>query len=43
MADARPQLIGLLYSARHLLEERSSELGDTDSVAGTVVFEKNVG
>ena len=42
MIDARPQMIGLLDSARHLLEELSSELGVTDPVAGTVVFEKNI-
>lgn len=41
MADARPQMIGLLDSARHLLEELSPELGVTDPVSGTVVFEKN--
>ena len=40
MADARPQMIGLLDSARHLLEELSPELGVTDPVSGTVIFEK---
>ena len=39
MADARPQMIGLLDSTRHLLEELSPELGVTDPVSGTVVFE----
>ena len=42
MADARPQMIGLLDSARHLLEELSPELGVTDPVSGTVVFEKHM-
>ena len=42
MTDARPQMIGLLYSTRHLLEELSSELGVTDPVSGTVVFEKQI-
>ena len=42
MADARPQMIGLLYSTRHLLEELSPELGVTDPVSGTVVFEKQI-
>ena len=42
MADARPQMIGLLDSTRHLLEELSRELGVTDPVSGTVVFEKQI-
>ena len=42
MADARPQMIGLLDSTRHLLEELSPELGVTDPVSGTVVFEKQI-
>ena len=42
MANARPQMIGLLDSARHLLEELSPELGVTDPVSGTVVFEKHI-
>ena len=42
MADARPQMIGLLDSIRHLLEEQSPELGVTDPVSGIVVFEKNI-
>ena len=42
MVDARPQMIGVLDSARHLLEELSPELGVTDPVSGTVVFEKHV-
>ena len=40
MANARPQMIGLLDSTRHLLEELSPELGVTDPVSGTVVLEK---
>ena len=42
MANARPQMIGLLNSTRHLLEELSPELGATDPVSGTVVFEKQI-
>ena len=42
MADARPQMIGLLDSTRHLLEELSPELGVTDPVSGAVVFEKQI-
>ena len=40
MANARPQMIGLLDSIRHFLEELSPELGVTDPVSGAVVFEK---
>ena len=40
MTNAMPQMIGLLDSTRHLLEELSPELGVTDPVSGTVVFEK---
>ena len=40
MKNAMPQMIALLDSARHLLEELSPELGVTDPVSGTVVFEK---
>ena len=40
LADARPQMIGLLDSIRHLLEELSPELGVTDPVSGAVVSEK---
>ena len=40
MINAMPQMIGLLDSTRHLLEELSPELGVTDPVSGTVVFEK---
>ena len=42
MQNAMPQMISLLDSARHLLEELSPELGVTDPVAGTVVFEKQI-
>ena len=42
MADARPQMIWLLDSTRHLLEELFPELGVTDPVSGTVVFEKQI-
>ena len=42
MAEARPQMIELLNSTRHLLEELSPELGVTDPVSGTVVFEKQI-
>ena len=42
MLDARPQMIGLLDSTRHLLEELTPELGVTDPVSGTVVFEKQI-
>jgi hypothetical protein len=42
MTSAMPQMIGLLDSARHLLEEMSPELGVTDPVSGTVVFEKEI-
>ena len=42
MQNAMPQMIALLDSARHLLEELSPELGVTDPVSGTVVFEKQI-
>ena len=42
MKNARPQMIALLDSARHLLEELSPELCVTDPVSGTVVFEKQI-
>ena len=42
IANARPQMIGLLDSTRHLLEELSPEPGLTDPVSGTVVFEKQI-
>ena len=40
MQNSMPQMISLLDSARHLLEELSPELGVTDPVSGSVVFEK---
>ncbi|MDA0846346.1 MAG: hypothetical protein O2882_03775 [Proteobacteria bacterium] len=40
MQNAMPQMISLLNSTRHLLEELSPELGVTDPVSGSVVFEK---
>ena len=40
MVDARPQMIRLLDSTRHLLEELSPELDVTDHVSGNVVFQK---
>ena len=42
MADARPQMIGLLDSNRHFLEELSPELGVTDPVSGNVVIETHI-
>ena len=39
MQNAMPQMISLLDSSRHLLEELSPELGVTDPVSGNVVFE----
>ena len=42
MADARPQMIGLLDSTRHFLDELYPELGVTDPVSGTAVFEKHI-
>ena len=40
MKNAMPKMIALLDSTRHLLKELSPELGVTDPVSGTVVFEK---
>lgn len=40
MASAMSQMISLLDSTRHLLEELSPELGMTDPVSEAVVFEK---
>ena len=39
MRTAMPQMIALLDSSRHLLEELSPHHGVTDPVSGTVVFE----
>ena len=38
MADALPQMIGLLDSTRHLLDELSLELGVSEPVSGSLVF-----
>ena len=40
VTNARPQMIRVLDSTRHLLEELSPELGVTDPVSEKVVFEK---
>lgn len=40
MTNARPQMIRMLDSTRHLLEELSPKLGVTDPVSGMVVFKK---
>ena len=42
MANASPQMIRLLESNRHLFEELSPELGVTEPVSGTVVFETQI-
>ena len=42
MKNAMPQLIALLDSTRHLLDELSPKLGLTDPVPGTVVLQKQV-
>ena len=42
MADACPQMIGLLDSTRYLLEELPPELAVTEPVAGNVVFKKQI-
>ena len=39
MQEAMPEMISLLDSTRHLLEELSPELGVTDPVSGTVIYE----
>ena len=39
MVTAKPDMVALLDTARDLLEEISPELGVTDPVSGTVVFE----
>ena len=39
MQAAMPEMIALLNSTRHLLEELSPELGVTDPVSGAVVFD----
>ena len=40
LAEARPLMIESLNSMRHALEEITSELGVTDAVSGSVVFEQ---
>mgnify|MGYP001182977840 CR=1 FL=1 len=40
MAAARKEMIALLDSVRHLLEEISPELGVTDPVSGPVIYDK---
>lgn len=42
MADARPQMYKLFDSTRHLLEKLSPELGMTEPVSGTIVFETQI-
>ena len=42
LADASPQMIGLLKSTKHFLEELSPELGVANPVSGTVVFENQI-
>ena len=39
IAKARPQMISMLDKIRDLLEEISPELGVTDPVSGSVIFE----
>ncbi len=43
LVDARPQMIAFLDTIRGLLEEISPELGVTDPVSGTVVYEEGLG
>ena len=40
LAEARPLMIESLNSMRHTLEEITPELGVTDAVSGSVVFEQ---
>ena len=42
MDSAMPEMISLLNSSRHLLEEISPEKGVTDPVSGSVVFDQNL-
>ena len=42
MDVAMPDMINLLNSCRHLLEEISPDLGVTDPVSGSIVFEQNL-
>ena len=43
LVAARPHMIAFLDTARGHLEEISPELGVTDPVSGTVVFEQSAG
>jgi len=38
LADARPQMVGILDEMRHMLEDLGGGLGVTDAVAGPVVL-----
>ena len=40
LAKARPKMIGLLDSFRHMLEDLGSSLGVTDPVSGEVVVDR---
>lgn len=40
MQNAMPSMLAFLDSMRHLLEELSPELGVTDPVSGSVIFER---
>lgn len=42
LVDARPQMIAFLDTIRGQLEEISPELGVTDPVSGTVVYEEGL-
>jgi hypothetical protein len=42
MDNAMSDMIALLNASRHLLEEISSELGVTDPVSGSIVFEQDL-
>ena len=42
MDSAMPEMISLLNSSRHLLEEISPEKGVTDPVSGSVVFDQTL-
>jgi hypothetical protein len=42
MDNAMSDMIALLNASRHLLVEISPELGVTDPVSGSIVFEQNL-
>ena len=42
MDNAMPEMISLLNENRHLLENISPELGATDPVSGSIVFEQDL-